>query len=75
MLVTPKGKIDITEQLNIEIQEALYSALEKFCDRSGNNLSWLSYNGFEIKVNEYGVDMKWDFSARLNHKCEFKELE
>ena len=68
MIVTPKGKIDITEQLNIEIQEVLYSALEKFCDRSGNNLSWLAYDGFELTISEGGVDMKWDFSARLNHK-------
>lgn len=73
MIATPKGKINITEQLNIEIQESLYAALEKFCDRSGNNLSWLAYDGFEVTVSEYGVDMKWDFSARLNHKVTIED--
>ena len=72
MIVVPRGNIDITEQLNIEIQEAIYFALEKFCIRSDNKLSWLMYDGFEMTVSEYGVDMKWDFSARLNHKVEVK---
>jgi len=67
----PSSKIGITEQLNIEVREAVQEAAAKFCDRSGNKLSYINYDGFTIEYNSNSsATITWDISAKIARKEE-----
>lgn len=66
---TPKEKIDITEQLNTELEQAFYDAIEKFCDRSGTKLDYLIYRGFTMSPLEHGgCSLNWSVDAKISVK-------